>query len=337
MSPPSDSKNEIPLSQHPLIRTSDLDEAKGMARRLYGLTDVSVAPGRADFFWAVNRVSLGAIGIAAGWIPLGGRAAKQPSGDQYFFILARGGGIDAECGGAKISIAPGRTGMLASPQLPWQLHMSSGFGSLTLTVERSLLEEHFFKLTQTPLRQPLCFKPELDVSTGPGASLLRFIEFLVRELEQPEGLYASSLARASLSDALLTALLTCVQHDQSDQIVAPGTLVLPGYVRRAETYIEAHADSPISIADVAAEAGVSVRALQVAFRRYRGTSPKALLKASRLERARARLLSGAPETTVGTAASQAGYSHLSRFAADYKQRFGETPRDTLRRIGRDTQ
>lgn len=302
-----------------------------MAKRLYGVTDIGVAPGRTEFYWEVNRVVLGSIGIAAGWIPLGGHAGKQPSGDQYFLSLARHGGGSAVCGGSSIAIAPGRVGMIASPQLPWALHMAGGFASLTLTVERHSLEEHFCRLTQTPLRHKLCFEPTLDVSAGPGAGLLRLLEFLVRELEHPEGLYASQLARASLNDALLTALLTCAPHDQSHKLTALGSPVLPGYMRRAEAYIDAHADRPIVIPDVAAAIGVSVRALQAAFRRYRGISPKAFLKARRLDRARTRLLCGEPQTTVRATASAAGYSHMSRFAADYKQRFGEAPRDTLRR------
>lgn len=301
-----------------------------MVGRLYGTTDASVAPGRADFYWEVNRTALGSIGIAAGWIPLGGCLGKQPGGERYFLCLARSGGADAVCDGSPIPVAPGLTGMIVSPQQPWRLHMASGFGSLTLSIDRSLLEAHFAKLTQTPLRQPLCFESELDVSRGPGAGLVRLIEFLVRELDQPEGLYASPLARASLHEALLTALLTCAQHDQSQQLAAPGPKVLPGYIRRAEAYIDAHAGGSLTIPDVAAAVGVSVRALQAGFRQYRDSSPKEFLKSRRLERARAQLLRGEPATTVRSTASAAGYTHMSRFAADYKQRFGEAPSDTLR-------
>lgn len=321
--------SDIPLSQHPLLKTSDIDEAKAMAQRLYGMTDVRVSAGRKDFHWEVNRTALGSIGIAAGWIPLGGCIAKPPGGDRYFLSLARGGGAEAASGGAPISIAPGRAAMIVSPQQPCRLDIAEGYATLTLSIDRSSLEAHFFKLTQTPLRQPLCFESQLDVSRGPGAGLLRLVEFIVRELDQPDGLHASPLLRTSLNEALLTALLTCAQHDQSHELAAKTAPVLPGYVRRAEAYIDAHAGGPLTVPDVAAAVGVSVRALQAGFRQYRDSSPKAFLKSRRLDRARAQLLRGAPELTVGAAASAAGYSHASRFAADYKLRFGESPSQTL--------
>lgn len=301
-----------------------------MARRLYGMTEVNVSAGRTDFYWEVNRTALGSIGIAAGWIPLGGCVSKPPGGDRYFLSLARGGGAEAVCDGSPISIVPGRAGMIVSPQQLYRLDMANDFATLTLSIDRSSLEAQFFKLTQTPLRQPLCFEPELDVSRGPGAGLLRLIEFLVRELDQPEGLYASALARTSLNDALLTALLTCARHDQSQKLVEKVSPILPGYVRRAEAYIDAHAGGPLTVPEVAAAVGVSVRALQAGFRQYRDSSPKEFLKARRLDRARAQLLRGEPETTVRATASAAGYSHMSRFASDYKLRFGESPSETLR-------
>lgn len=321
----------IPFSQHPLLKTRDLDEARQLAGRLYGAVDVGTAPGRSDFSWSVNRAALGAVKLAAGWLPDGGHIDIRSGGDQYVVSLARRGSSDARCAGTEATIAPGRSGMIVSPHLPARSQFSDGFATLTVVVERTALEAHFCRLTQVPLQKPLRFVPGLDLSTGRGAGLLRLLEFLVTELEQGDGLQASPLARASLDDALLTALLTCAPHDHSHVLTAPRLQVLPGYVRRAEAYMEAHAGEPLTLPSIAAAAGVSVRALQAAFRQHRGSSPRDFLRDRRLSRARGRLLSSDPGTTVAAAAAAAGYSHLGRFSADYKRRFGETPRDTLRR------
>lgn len=325
----------IPFSQHPLMRTSDLDEARSLTRRLYDTAEVERGASSTGFYWEVNRAVLGPIGITAGWIPEGCRMATTGSGERYILSLARAGIAAVDCAGSAGEVAPGRAGMFASPELPVYDQMSVGFAPLTLTVDRTVLEQHFCKLTQVPLHQPLRFSPMVDISTGPGAGLLRLVEFLIKELEQPDGLHASPLARASLSDALLTALLTCAPHDQSHQLSAPGPLVRPGYLRRAETYIDAHASEPITMSDVAGVAGVSLRALQKAFVRYRGCSPKDFLKERRLELVRGRLLAADLDTSIKAAATAAGYGNTGRFAADYKQRFGESPSATRRRVRGD--
>ena len=103
-------------------------------------------------------------------------------------------------------------------------------------------------------------------------------------------------------------------------------------MKRAEAYIEAHLDEPLSIAELAAIAGVSARSLQTGFQQFRGTTPMAHLRALRLKRAHDELLAADPQrTSVTDIAMRWGFSHLGKFAVAYKQRFGESPRDTLGR------
>ena len=58
-----------------------------------------------------------------------------------------------------------------------------------------------------------------------------------------------------------------------------------------------------------------------------GTTPSRLLREIRLDRARALLRSGAVPS-VSAAATSAGFTHLGRFAAAYRARFGELPSTT---------
>jgi len=54
-------------------------------------------------------------------------------------------------------------------------------------------------------------------------------------------------------------------------------------VRRATAFIEQHAHTDINMADIAAAANVSIRAVQCAFRRHLNTTPMAYLRAVRLK------------------------------------------------------
>jgi AraC-like DNA-binding protein len=106
----------------------------------------------------------------------------------------------------------------------------------------------------------------------------------------------------------------------------------PTSMGRALTYIEAHADADLSIDDIAADAGVTPRALQASFRAHRNTTPMAYARDLRLERAHRDLLSADPSSgaSVADIARTHGFHNPGRFAGAYRRRFGRTPRQTLR-------
>ena len=107
--------------------------------------------------------------------------------------------------------------------------------------------------------------------------------------------------------------------------------VAPRHVRRAEAYMRRNIVKAITVAELADEVCVSVRALQSGFRRFRGATPLETLRGLRLEAARADLQRADASDTVTGIALQWGFTHLSRFSQNYKARFGELPLQTLRR------
>jgi len=103
-------------------------------------------------------------------------------------------------------------------------------------------------------------------------------------------------------------------------------------VKRAEAYIEAHFAEPLSLADIAAHAGVGARSLQSGFQNFRKVTPMAFLRSVRLQHARQALRKADPTvSTVTEIAMTCGFNHLGEFAALYGRAFGETPRQTLLR------
>jgi AraC-like DNA-binding protein len=114
---------------------------------------------------------------------------------------------------------------------------------------------------------------------------------------------------------------------------ADGGQALPATIRRAIAYMEEHLAEPLSVAEIAAAARLSPRGLQDAFRRLLGRTPMQQVRMLRLEAARADLLVADPSdgATVGQIAQKWGFVHVARFAAAYRERYGENPRDTLQR------
>jgi len=303
-----------------------------MLCRLYGQAQLDLDPERKAFHWQSNSATLGPIRLAASWVPEGACIQTATNADRFVLLLAIHGGALAVQEGQKIRVEPEHTGLLLPPERRGSVHILPTSTTLTLTVERAAVEAHFHKLTHAPLRAPLRCQGRVDVAEGPGAGLARLIQFFAQEMERPEGLLATALLRASLTDALLTALLTCTKPTQDQIFAASARPVTPGLVRRAQAYIEAHVGDPITVTDIAQEIGVSVRALQASFAKYLGVSPHQHLTQWRLDLARRQLLDAEPNTSVAQIAAGAGFPHPSQFAAAYRRRFDETPVQT-RRLG----
>ena len=103
-------------------------------------------------------------------------------------------------------------------------------------------------------------------------------------------------------------------------------------VRRAEAFIEQHVGERIRVRDIASVAGVSERTLEYAFLERFGIGPKQFLNAYRLCMARRRLLaSDLHSAGVTDIANDFGFWHMGQFAADYRDRYGESPSESLRR------
>lgn len=103
-------------------------------------------------------------------------------------------------------------------------------------------------------------------------------------------------------------------------------------VQQAERYMMEHLDNTLSIDTLCAVLYVSRRTLHNAFREVVGIGPMTYLKIQRLKQVHHQLEQAHPlATTVFATAYQCGFWHMGHFSRDYKQMFGESPSDTLKR------
>ena len=96
-------------------------------------------------------------------------------------------------------------------------------------------------------------------------------------------------------------------------------------IRRAITIADAE---PRSMTALAQAVGIPIRTLNHIWNKRFGTSPGRYLRERRMARARTALV--AKRATVTDIATQYGFYELGRFAAIYRQRYGEVPSATLR-------
>ncbi|HVE10500.1 MAG TPA: helix-turn-helix transcriptional regulator [Paraburkholderia sp.] len=109
---------------------------------------------------------------------------------------------------------------------------------------------------------------------------------------------------------------------------------LPARYRRAYRYLIDNLDrKDLSIREIAAEIGVTERALQSAFKSSLGSTPSEIVRRLRMERIRAELQTsdGAHENGILATANKWGVSNRSTLVNSYRREFNEAPSDTLNR------
>lgn len=282
------------------------------------------------YFWEANRVVIGGIAVVASRYAAGVRGRAENVHEQFSFIVPTAVGGETIQAGKTVSMAPGRTGSLSSPSMPGEYVLGSRYEGVQVSIPARVVEATLDALTGVSRTEPLRFELAVDLRSGGGASAVRLLDFLLDEADRDASPLMSPLVQSRLVDAFVSALVIGLPHNYSHLLRATPTIDEPRYVRRAAEYLEANARRHIGVTELAAAAGIGTRALFAAFRRHRGCSPMAFLRARRFELARQRLLA-ASAPTVAVVAMDCGFEHLGRFSAGYRARYGESPAETLHR------
>ncbi len=230
----------------------------------------------------------------------------------------------------KVALRPGAMTII-SPQFPFEQRTFPGCRHFTIKFERSQLEEILLE-ELGERHSSLVFKPDLIPLAGAGASFARFVNSVIDDLENDASSLRHPRILDSLEDTMARMLLACGQHNHTvEYLEQPLANVVPYYVKCAAQFIREHYKQPLMLAQLVHVAGVSERTLSTGFRRFLDTSPMGYLKNYRLQKAHQMLKDGASQgKNVTGIALACGFSHPSKFARDYLQRFGERPSETLR-------
>jgi AraC-like DNA-binding protein len=309
------------------VATQDPVEGREILGRVYNARDLVVAPDRpfslvqaATVFEQVSLARVRLIGApASGGVDATGTVhITQVLGGRLGFT----DGTATRCGPVPFVM----------PVRPYTCRWED-LDSLTVSLDAAGLAEFAAGLAGVE-RFVLRFTGTTPVSPAMARHWAATVAHLDRVLLGNEEALASPLLRAEAFRSLATAALhTFPTTFLEDQTAVAPPAPAPAAIRRAIAFMEAHLDADIGLVEIAAEARLSPRGLQAAFRREKGTTPLAHLRALRLEAAHADLVAGDPATGVSVAgiAARWGFAHPGRFAGAYRQAYGQSPAATLHR------
>jgi AraC-like DNA-binding protein len=279
--------------------------------------------------------------ISLNYVQYGPGVHIDPGYLRDFFLLQipLRGGAEIRCGAQQVDATP-RLASLPSPTEPLSMRWADDSPHLILRVARQALVARLEALLQVPVDRPLVFELGVPLDQPALAPLVHFIDCLRHTLDAGNSLQATQALARHAQEYLLSTLLLTATHSHSRALAGDGRRsLLPRGVRRAQEYMQAHAEQPLSLADVCREAGCSARTLQAAFREHAGMGPMDFLRQLRLDRVHAELQAPAGAGRAGSAgvrdvAQKYGFLHLGHFAAQYRNRFGELPSETASRRAR---
>ena len=175
-------------------------------------------------------------------------------------------------------------------------------------------------------RRPRPVSDQLDLNTDDGQDWLGLVQSTFDQVRGGHaGLMQDPRMAQQMSALLITGLLLAITPDErTDKI---GTR--PRIVRRVIEALEQDPGRAWTPPDMAELAGVSVRRLQQGFREYVGQTPFQYLHDLRMERAHHDLITADDNDTVTDIALRWGLLHTSRFAAEYRRRYGRSPSAAL--------
>lgn len=192
----------------------------------------------------------------------------------------------------------------------------------------ALAEEHFGIPAQR-----LRFESTAPLSAAHQKAYADTARFIYDQLVTSQITSLHALVAESMTRLAAAAMLEHLPHTALTMpyIRDPGW-VTPASVTKAAAFIHAHADQPVTLAQIAAAAGLTVRALRYGFLACYDLTPAQYQRRVRLERAHLDLHMADPgdRVSVATIARKWGWLSPARFTAAYQQRFGVSPSHTRR-------
>jgi AraC-like DNA-binding protein len=322
-----------PLLEHlRIFKSCDADETRAFLRgKDYRF---EVPPRQASRLDArINGVYMPTVYL--GYVQYGAASVALSPGQNrpdYWIQLPLRGNLAATVGHDTVACTPARAAIASPPRERCTFLSEPDSTRIQLALSGPALIGHLAALLGEPPAGQLDFAPAIDLTTGYGRSLARYVLMAVADLEQSGSVLWSPLTMSAFEQFVSTALLLSHAHNHADALRRLERAIVPRDVKRAIDYMQANLDAPITIADIVAASGVPGRTLFKHFKDWRGVSPMQHLRNARFGKVRQALLLADGEESVTGIAMSWGFAHMGRFSAEYRRRFGEAPSQTLRRL-----
>ena len=322
-----------PLETQRIFHSREPDEARAFLRGKQFRFDLSRRVAK-QLDVQINGIYLPSLYV--GYIQYGSPAdiRTNPTRSDYWLQFPIREQIEFTVAHECIACSPDRAAV-SSPARGLLIRTKGSGARFNISLTASALTRQLAGLLGATPNVPLEFAPAMDLTAGYGRSLAQYVRLAVTDFDRAGSMPWNAITISLFEQFIMCRLLLSHPNNYTELLRGRERSLTPRDLRRAIDYMRANLSAPITIADIAEASGIAGRTLFQYFRDFRGTSPMRYLRDARFEMVREALKRGQTEGSVAEVAARWGFSHLGRFAVEYRRRFGESPSDTLwRRQGR---
>ncbi|WP_271044304.1 helix-turn-helix domain-containing protein [Agrobacterium sp. ST15.13.095] len=250
----------------------------------------------------------------------------DPAPDVYILCLPAS---ETESAAKLVSLTRTRGFITSSSRFGELIQLDHG-SYVLLAFEKAAMIQQVSALIEGPVVDDVEFDCVVDLTTVSGSRLAALGNLVWYCINGSDGNSFPLLATEHLFQATMIALLNAVPNNYLRRVSQSTSPAVPWRVKRAIEYMHANLSRSLEVSEIAREIGTSVRALQSGFKQFKGTTILTYLRTIRLEAARKTLLGNTTSPSISDVARSTGFTHMGRFAAAYRQAFGETPSETIK-------
>lgn len=239
-------------------------------------------------------------------------------GDVFWLAVSLSGASRLDLGEGAFDMVPGDI-LYGKRGAPSSLDISTEFRTLLVNIPASLMDRK--------LLLPLPNKAiHVSATSGIGRVFSGLLSAVAESFDDINDMLAGSI-EAALPQFLLGSLF----GEGADQLRGGSVAVRAGVLQRIWRRIEARLEDPdVSLADVAAEQGLSVRYVQKLFEES-GQSFTNYLRKRRLEQSRADLANQLNvDISITSICFRWGFNDAATFSRAFREEFGQSPREYRR-------
>ncbi len=239
------------------------------------------------------------------------------------------------CGAARIQgrVAPDHSVFLLRGGEEFVFHMPMHTDLLSVTFDYAQFEGVLEGFLRPGALEALLKQPVIQVSSERLAAIRHRLLCLFSHAVANPHLITTPAAQKMLDHTLVGALLELISDPECEKAPNLSSSTQSFIVDKCHQIAMSSGDMPVTILDLSARLRTSQRTIQKSFHAVTQTTPVDYLRSIRLNAVRRHLLStSAAELSVGQAAANWGFFHLSHFATAYKCLFGELPSQTRRAV-----
>jgi AraC family ethanolamine operon transcriptional activator len=303
-----------------LFEFDDFDAIRGLAPG-WDLTQFQIGQGPTHVRISMaqtSRMSLAVVGRSPGVLERG----TPPPGMAALSINLRGSRFHGQ------GLHWGRDQLAFIPGGVQYEFLSTGPSTLfTVCVRQERLDEVIRGQSWAPFPASVagpCFR--FRDEAGRHALVGTWSRWLARARRNPETVCDTASVERMEEEVLRSVLSNVVPESDGPPLRPYRHLAL-----RVESYIRRSLEEQITVEDICAATNASARSVHASFQMIFGIPPKAYWKALRLAGAREDLKRARKGVTVSDVAAKWNFFRFGYFAIDYRETFGENPRDTLHR------